>query len=231
VQLLGIDVGHVNDVHIEYDKTTRSLRTPVTLEVRPDAIPGLIPVGERNPAAAGNDSIGYLVAKGLRARLSSSNLVTGQRQVNLDFVPDAPPARLIMTQGYVEIPSVRSGDLDDLTQSANQTVDNLNRLLNSPEMNRSIRSLDETLANLDQVSRQTKDQIGPLMTSLRKTTEQANVTLANTNRSLGGQTGQGPDLAQAINELTGAARSVRILADYLDQHPEALLRGRTDSHP
>ena len=136
-----------------------------------------------------------------------------------------------MTQGYVEMPAVRSGDLDDLTQSANQTVDNLNKLLSSPEMKRSMKSLDETLANLDNVSKQTNQQIGPLLTSLRQTTNQANVTLANTNRSLGGQTGQGPDLAQAINELTGAARSVRILADYLDQHPEALLRGRTDSHP
>ena len=31
---------------------------------------------------------------------------------------------------------------------------------------------------------------------------------------------------QLMNELSQAARSVRELADYLDQHPDALLRGR-----
>lgn len=144
---------------------------------------------------------------------------------------DAPPAHLIMGRGYAEIPTVRCGDLDDLTESANQTVDNLNRLLSSPEMKRSVKSLDETLANLDHASKETSQQIGPLMTNLRNTSAQADATLANVNNSLGGQTGQNPDLAAAIKELTGAARSVRVLADYLDQHPEALLRGRDDSHP
>ena len=37
------------------------------------------------------------------------------------------------------------------------------------------------------------------------------------------------DLADALNELEGAARSIRQLADYLARHPEALLRGKTGS--
>jgi paraquat-inducible protein B len=36
----------------------------------------------------------------------------------------------------------------------------------------------------------------------------------------------GTDLPRLMRELTEAARSVRGLADYLDRHPEALLRGR-----
>jgi paraquat-inducible protein B len=36
------------------------------------------------------------------------------------------------------------------------------------------------------------------------------------------------DLPRLMRELTDAARSVKSLADYLDRHPEALLRGRKD---
>jgi paraquat-inducible protein B len=34
------------------------------------------------------------------------------------------------------------------------------------------------------------------------------------------------DLASALTELAGAARSIRVFADYLERHPEALLRGK-----
>jgi paraquat-inducible protein B len=30
----------------------------------------------------------------------------------------------------------------------------------------------------------------------------------------------------ALKELSSAARSIRILADYLEQHPEALVKGK-----
>ena len=30
-----------------------------------------------------------------------------------------------------------------------------------------------------------------------------------------------------MRELTSAARSIRLFADYLERHPEALLRGKT----
>jgi hypothetical protein len=43
---------------------------------------------------------------------------------------------------------------------------------------------------------------------------------------MGGQSAQNADLPRLISELTDAARSVRALADYLDEHPEALVRGR-----
>jgi paraquat-inducible protein B len=39
----------------------------------------------------------------------------------------------------------------------------------------------------------------------------------------------GADLPKAIKELGNAARSMRILSDYLEQHPEALLRGKASS--
>jgi paraquat-inducible protein B len=36
------------------------------------------------------------------------------------------------------------------------------------------------------------------------------------------------EFGKALTEITGAARAMRVLAEYLDRHPEALLRGKTD---
>ena len=34
------------------------------------------------------------------------------------------------------------------------------------------------------------------------------------------------NLNSALKELSAAARSIRVLADYLEQHPEALVKGK-----
>jgi paraquat-inducible protein B len=34
------------------------------------------------------------------------------------------------------------------------------------------------------------------------------------------------ELKKTLQEVSGAARSLRVLADYLDRHPEALLFGK-----
>ena len=124
------------------------------------------------------------------------------------------------------IPTVPSGDLDDLSRSATEVADNLNQLVTSPEIKRSMKSLDETLANLDHVSHEANGQIGPLIASLRRAADSTQSAAATANRAMGGQAAQNPDLPQLISELTDAARSVRALADYLEGHPEALIRGR-----
>ena len=38
-------------------------------------------------------------------------------------------------------------------------------------------------------------------------------------------------LANTVEEITQAARAVRSLAEYLDRHPGALIRGRTGAAP
>jgi paraquat-inducible protein B len=34
------------------------------------------------------------------------------------------------------------------------------------------------------------------------------------------------EIEDTLKEIKGAARSLRVLADYLEQHPEALLKGK-----
>jgi paraquat-inducible protein B len=65
-----------------------------------------------------------------------------------------------------------------------------------------------------------------LIRSLRATSDAAQSALQSVHGLVGQGGAPGPDLTELMQQLTDAARAVRGLADYLDRHPEALLRGR-----
>jgi paraquat-inducible protein B len=69
-------------------------------------------------------------------------------------------------------------------------------------------------------------KVDPLVASFTSTMETAKGTLGGVDGALTERSGLGYQLGQAIKELTAAARSVRVLADYLEQHPESLISGK-----
>jgi len=77
----------------------------------------------------------------------------------------------------------------------------------------------------DNVRKVTADLDQTLVTA-RGTLTSAQGTLDNTNNLTGPNSAQVQQLESTLREVSGAARSVRVLADYLEQHPEALLRGK-----
>ena len=64
------------------------------------------------------------------------------------------------------------------------------------------------------------------MEKAQGTMERAQGTLAGIDGVVAERSGLGYQLGQAITQLTATARSIRALADYLDQHPESLLLGK-----
>ena len=180
------------------------------------------------------------VARGLRARLASGNLLTGQKIVSLDFVPEAPRAKMIRGGLYPEIPALASDDLDSLVGSAKSllsslqsTADGLTKVIASPEVKQSLQSLEHSLANVDTLTHQVDVHIGPLLEGLRavsasanQTLEEATGTLAVTRNAFDGEAAANSNLAGLLGELKQAARSLRILTDYLDAHPESLIQGK-----
>ena len=56
---------------------------------------------------------------------------------------------------------------------------------------------------------------------------QAQATLASVQRTIGPNSALTDDAESLMPELTRAARSIRVFADYLDRHPEALIRGKS----
>jgi paraquat-inducible protein B len=242
VELEGIRVGRVSDIHLGGMDASGALRMPVTVEIEPERLGLPTEMRGEELQRETDHRLEAMIEHGLRAQLKAGNFLTGQRLVSLDFLPDVHTASLVRNGVNRELPTVPSTDLDTLTQSANQllaklaalpipefvdelrgSVRSVNQLVSSPEMARSLRSLDRALANTDRLTRDADAQLGPLLRSLRESAGRADAVLA----SAGDMMSAGADLPKTIRELGNAARSLRVLSDYLEEHPEALLRGKS----
>jgi paraquat-inducible protein B len=117
--------------------------------------------------------------------------------------------------------------IQEIGENLRQLTGSLRALTSSPKVGDSLNHLDSALTNLDDISKQAKPQVGPLIASLRSAADQLQSTAANANQLVGGQgAAQDSDLPSAIKQLNEAARSIRSLADYLGRHPEAIIRGK-----
>jgi len=244
VDLRGLPIGQVTAVRLEYDPTADAIREPVTIEVAPHRIKldgHRLDMSEQDPVAATNRMFAQLVAKGLRAQLISANLLTGERAIDLDFVDDASPAQVVSAKPYPELPTVESGSIEQVTRSASKLMSKLSALpldqlvgqirvmvghadglIDRPEVKHSLHNLDLTLANTERMTRVADVQVGPLLQRLNGAADQMKATLT----ILGNDPAASNDLARTMSELKDAARSIRVLADYLERHPESLISGK-----
>jgi paraquat-inducible protein B len=233
VQLLGSEVGQITESRLQYDDVRERLLRRVTLEIDPNRIQ--ITHSKTNAAAdsaeALNLRIAKLVARGLRARLISANLITGAKVVSLDIVHDAPAARIDQVDGYTRLPSAYSTDISDILASVQATLHHLETATAGPELGDAIKALDRTLTTLDHTTSAIEPEIKPLLMNLRQASEAAQRAMQAAEGVLGSEASSGTDLPRLIRELTEAARSTRELTGYLERHPEALLRGRAADRP
>jgi paraquat-inducible protein B len=228
VELQGVEVGEVTEAHLRYDDRRHTLVTRTTFYVDPHRVHIMnmpTPAGT-NEHAAVQQWIEKLVGDGLRAQVSSASYITGLKLVGLEMDPGAPRAHLEREGDYVKMPSTTAGDLGAVLQNVQNVLKNIDRATAGPQLGHALQSLDETLTRLDKVTHDLEPDIKSLVKSLRETADSAQNTLNTVQGLMGNTAPTGTDLPRLMRELTEAARSVRGLADYLDRHPEALLRGR-----
>jgi paraquat-inducible protein B len=115
------------------------------------------------------------------------------------------------------------------------------------ELDSDARTLNALLLDAQRVVQKTEGEIGSIGSSVRGTLdearaalekargtlgtiegmlEKAQVTLGVVDGTLGGNTPLGYQFVNTLQELAAASRSIRTLSDYLDQHPEAFLKGK-----
>ncbi|HSY29339.1 MAG TPA: mammalian cell entry protein, partial [Burkholderiaceae bacterium] len=95
-------------------------------------------------------------------------------------------------------------------------------------LHKAIKSLDVTLQSTDKLVKQLDANVAP---QARETLEQARKTLVAAERTLSSDAPVQQDLRDALREIGRSAESLRTLTDYLDRHPESLIRGKTEDQP
>ena len=86
--------------------------------------------------------------------------------------------------------------------------------------------LDSALASVQALSENLDRQVQPLSDSARVTMDQATLTLIAAESLVSEDSNTRYNLDTTLEELAAAARSVRLMADYLEQNPDALLKGK-----
>ncbi len=212
VEFRGIPVGEVTDVRAQIDLKTFEFSAPVTIRLDPRKLGVRIIDTSRgvNLETMRRKMIDSLVAHGVRAQLRTGNLLTGAAYVAFDVFPGAPPATVDWSRQPVRLPTI-PGQL----QETEATVENILRKVNQLPLTEIADNLRHTLADLDQT-----------LVTARGTLVTAQGTLDNTANLTGPNSTQVQQLSDTLQEVSRAARSLRVLSDYLERHPEALLRGK-----
>lgn len=192
------------------------------------------------------------IDNGLRGTLASQSLLTGLLFVSLNYETDAPPAKLLPdTFGYQQIPTVPSRveqvaqtandifkklqalDWQGLFDSIHDTMDGLSKLVADRETQDVTRQLNETLTSVRQLANRVDARIEPLaknVDDLGKSVQQSLAKIDRVTAELGNLLQHDSpftyDVSRTLRELESAARSIRELANSLDQNPNQVIFGR-----
>jgi paraquat-inducible protein B len=130
---------------------------------------------------------------------------------------------------------VNSPELKESITSLNQTLKDVGQLAQSldSQVDPVATSIEETMRDAQKLVRHVDGQVGPLVTKLRQAAgaaelaiQQAGTTLATIEDVAGRSSPLYDTIDETLTEMSGAARSLRVLADYLERNPEALLFGK-----
>ncbi|WP_191059238.1 PqiB family protein [Geminicoccus harenae] len=246
VEVRGIRIGTVREVRLDYDVATHRLRIPVIYEIEPQRV-RLVHADElttSEEAGEAHAQLAALVERGLRAQLATGNLITGQMVVSLDLVPDAPPAELGQEGELAVMPTIPSSldtlersltgimekvaelPIADLTEQLRATAASIASIAGSGELENSLANLNQVLVRLSDLTGNLDRSATPLLAELERTVGALGDAARSADSLMGPRSTTQRDLNRLMSELTQTARSVRDLADYLERHPEALLRGK-----
>ncbi|SDG18776.1 intermembrane transport protein PqiB [Pseudomonas abietaniphila] len=224
VDFLGVNIGRVVSVDLDYDPATGSFPGVVGAVIYPQRL-GAANDKLREQAGGGDEEeqtsriLGRFVERGLRAQVRTGNLLTGQLYVAMDFDPKAPKIAYDAKARPLEIPTV-GGSFDKLQEQLQAFVDKLGKI----PIDELATNLNGSLVELQKTMKQVNTDILPQM---RGTLQQAQKTIGTANSAFSEDSPARQQLGQAMEEVQRTARSVRVLTDFLSRHPESLIRGRS----
>ena len=235
----GIPIGQVLDVTLEFDSANRTFRIPVLVAIEPERFQSNVRYPHRGRLA--QDSWTSFVQRGMRAQLVTANFLTGQQAVAFDFFPNAKPATVNWGGAHPELPTIpgqfeQVGDrvhqlitrlekipIEQIAGNLRDTLEGTKRVANSPEILKTIKSLDAAIQELQAFTHELRTRTSPELVAAM---QQARTSLASASSALESDSPLQSRMKGALEEITSAARSLRVLADYLERYPQSLLVGK-----
>ncbi|MDX1724866.1 MAG: MlaD family protein [Pseudomonas sp.] len=256
----GVKVGVVREIRLSYDRELKDVVMPVVLRINNP--------GQQQAGSRGFDQfIGQLVERGLRAQLQTPSLLTGKAIVALDMFPEQ--AGYVRRPHELDLPtipsvpsrideiadvlrelagSLRELPLQEMVTSATQTLQSLEKLTSSPELQQGLLSMSQLLGKLDRLSGRLEQQLPPIMDNVQQSSvdlrdavgeirraaqnaaqamQQVNQLAADSRRSLGPESEVQYEILRALQALSQAGKALQRTMEGLDQQPQSLIFGKS----
>lgn len=231
VLLQGVEIGNVAKIRLLANLEKGTFKTPVYMTFNDNK--SVTAYGE------GDDLLKGLIDKGLRARLITSNFLTGQLMIEL-VMDDKTPVVYRGTGKYPEIPTIYSSfaqfskDLEDIPLQ--DTIARIGNLIDKVDEN-----IPLILENLNKMTSSLNDSTPATMKNLNALIENLNKNLPDLLRNVNkiaakiddaidnnrGKTAKTMDnVNNTLEEISKFSRSMKNLTDYLERHPEAIVQGK-----
>ncbi len=252
VRMYGEKLGAVTSVALALDPSPDregEFAVRVAFVVQPGRV---LSGGEREGLRAGG--IRSLSGRHLEVALETSNFLTGQKILSLRYASSDPERTwdeegeaLVLPgsgAGLGDLPSsmasiaqqIESIPFERIGRNLNEVLVTVNDTVGGPELKRTIVSLDAAMSEARALLREARKGMRPAFERLPKIAEKLESAVEQAEGVVGRQ-GYGPDstlhrnLERMTDNVAEAARSIRILSDYLSRHPEGLISGRREDSP
>jgi paraquat-inducible protein B len=228
VDLLGIDIGSVRSISLQYDGHRRRFPIEVVADIYPLRLGAVRTALLRDAGAEGDAAVlQKLVSNGLRAQLRTGNLLTGQMYVALDFIPGNARTPPPSTDGTLTMPTA-PGTLSEIQPQIADIVQKVSKIP-FDEIGRDLRT---TLSRASNAIGQLTPEAQKSLAEVQRTLSAAQASLERLDRNVTDPNAPVQrNLEQTLLELQRTSRALRVLSEYLQRHPESLLRGKPADPP
>lgn len=228
VQMKGVTVGEVQSVRLLFHPKNLTFINRVFIIANPRVVGSFFDPADKVESGGYQGDLELLIAtlinRGLRAKLDVESFVTGKLLVSLDFYPESPVRLRGLEPDMIELPTVQT-DFEKITKTLGQlpmeeivfqakdTLQAINSLARSPELQEALHALNQTLQHTETVAESLDEQIKPLLVSL-------NVTVRDFGKLVRAIDTQVIPVAESITDT--ARDTGRLVQQFEEQLPGAM---------
>ncbi|MCF6206206.1 MAG: MlaD family protein [Sulfurovum sp.] len=219
VEFHGVKIGEVVSYSLVGNSETAEFKIPILIKIEPERF---ILLNSKSPQQEDQVDIEIftkLLKKGFRAQLKSGNLLTGELYIDFDFYKDLPYQEPQKEYGYYVIPTVPT----ELASLKNNAQELLNRISKIPfeEIGHQTEGLIKDLR------KETIPQVNRSVASLDRLIQDTSRMMNAARKNYMDSTAEiNKKLLKLLDEMTRTTRSIKHLTDYLERHPESLIKGK-----
>ena len=206
----GVEVGQVSKINLVFNMSDGTFKTPVFARFQENKSFKVVDYSDARP----EEQYKKLIEKGLRARLVSASLLTGQLMIELEMNPNSP-AEFKGDGKYAEIPTEMSS-IGALSKDLQEIPLKETMLRLSDVIKKIDRSMPKILDNFD-------NKLPKILANIEQISKKLNLAIEQKSNET---TKAVKNFNEALEDMGKASIAIKNLADYLERHPEAILRGK-----